>query len=358
MLLFDAHLDLAFNALDYNRDLRMPVGTIRSLEAGQGDRAGRGAGTVALPEMRRGGIGICVATLLAPTWRPENPIPGWRSPEQAWAQILGQLAWYQVMESEGEVSIVRTTDDLARHVALWSDDGDDGVDRRPVGLILSLEGADPIVSLDRLGELHAAGLRAVGPAHYGAGRFANGTDATGGLPDGGRDLVREIDRLGMILDATHLCDESLDEALELFGGPVWASHSNCRSLVPHNRQFSDDQIRRLIGRGAVIGSACDAWMLAPGWIRGKTRPESAGVGLTRVADHIDHVCQVAGDARHAGIGSDLDGGFGREQSPADLDTIADLGTLAGILEARGFGTDDIAGILAGNFLRFLHDAWT
>jgi membrane dipeptidase len=165
-----------------------------------------------------------------------------------------------------------------------------------------------------------------------------------------------MDRLGMILDATHLCDESFRDALDHFRGPVWASHSNCRSLVNHNRQFNDDQIRELIARGAVIGAAFDAWMIVPGWVRGESTPESAGVTLDRVVDHIDHICQIAGSARHCGIGSDLDGGFGREQCPSDVATIADLAKLPALLAARGYSDADVQLIAHGNFVRFLRDA--
>ena len=147
----------------------------------------------------------------------------------------------------------------------------------------------------------------------------------------GRALLREMERLNIILDATHLCDESFWESLDLFRGPVWASHNNCRALVPHSRQFSDDQLRALIARGAVIGVVFDAWMLVPDWVRGTSTPQNRGVTLAQVADNIDHVCQVAGNALHAGIGSDLDGGFGTEQGPADVDTIADLQKLPALL---------------------------
>jgi hypothetical protein len=123
-----------------------------------------------------------------------------------------------------------------------------------------------------------------------------------------------MERVGMILDVTHLSDQCFDEALDVYGGPVLASHHNCRALVPNQRQLTDEQIKRLVARGAVIGTALDAWMLHPGWVRGETRPEEAGVTLATVVDHIDRVCQLAGDDRHAAIGTDLDGGFGREQS--------------------------------------------
>jgi membrane dipeptidase len=157
----------------------------------------------------------------------------------------------------------------------------------------------------------------------------------------------------MILDATHLCDDSFWEALDHFNGHVWASHSNTRALVNHNRQFDDHQIKALIERGAVIGGALDAWMMVPGWIRGKSDPVEMNCRLEVVADHMDHICQLAGNALHIGIGSDLDGAFGREQCPSDLETIADLQKLKSIFSKRGYCEEDIRNIMNGNWLRFL-----
>ena len=205
--------------------------------------------------------------------------------------------------------------------------------------------------------MYAQGLRALGPAHYGPGVYAQGTNATGPMSARGHELLREMERLGIILDVTHLCDDSFRDALDRFSGIVWASHSNCRSLVPHERQFTDDQIRELIDRDAVIGAVFDAWMLAPGWVRGESTPERAGVTLNTVIDHIDRICQIAGNARHCGIGSDLDGAFGREQSPADVHTIADLARIPDLLKGRGYSDEDIAGIAHGNFLRLMRKAW-
>ncbi|MBI3417763.1 MAG: membrane dipeptidase [Verrucomicrobia bacterium] len=356
MLIFDAHLDLSMNALEWNRDLTRPIDEIRQREEGQKDKPDRGRGTVCLPEMRRGNVGLCVATQIARHVKPTNRLPGWHSPEQAWAQTQGQLAWYRAMEDRGEMVQIASRVALEKHLELWEGRGPEPPSQ-PIGYILSLEGADSIVTLCHLERAHAEGLRAIGPAHYGPGTYAQGTDATGGIGVRGRELLQEMDRLGIILDATHLCDDSFWEALDCFQGPVWASHQNCRSLVPHNRQFSDEQIKVLIGRGAIIGGALDAWMLAPGWVRGQTTPESAGVKLDSLIDHIDHICQLAGNARHCGLGTDLDGAFGREQAPADLDTIADLSLYPALLRARSFGEADIAGIMHGNFVRFLKSAW-
>ena len=350
-MIVDAHLDLAMNAIEWNRDLSRSIDEIRAREQGQTDRPDRGQGTVSFAEMRRAGIGLCVATQIARYVAPGNPLPGWHSQEQAWAMTRAQLAWYRAMEDRRELVQIRDRAGLAEQVSAWAHDAASV----PIGYVLSLEGADSIVTLGYLERAWEEGLRAVGPGHYGPGVYAQGTNASGGLGARGRELLREMERLGLILDATHLCDESLREALDHFRGPIWASHSNCRALVPHNRQFSDDHIRELVCRGAVIGAAFDAWMLVPGWTRGQSTPSSAGVTLERVIDHIDHICQIAGNARHCGIGSDLDGGFGREQCPADVQTIADLARLPARLSARGYSPADVDLVMGGNVLRFLGD---
>ncbi|MEX0361419.1 MAG: dipeptidase, partial [Allomuricauda sp.] len=228
---------------------------------------------------------------------------------------------------------------------------------KPIGYILSLEGADSIVDMGYLEQAHASGLRAIGPAHYGPGVYAYGTDSVGGIGSKGRTLLKKIEELNLILDATHLCDESFWETMHYYNGPVWASHSNCRALVDHNRQFSDDQIKELIQRKAVIGMPLDAWMMVPNWVRGKSNPKSMGVTLEQMIDNIDHICQLAGNANHVGIGTDLDGAFGKEQSPSDLDTIADLQQVPELLSQRGYHAEDIENIMSQNFIRFLQRVW-
>lgn len=357
MLLVDGHLDLSMNALEWNRDLTRPLVEVRRRETGQTDKKDRGRNVCTFEEMRRGEIGLCIATQIARYVAEGNSLPGWHSPEIAWAMTQGQLAWYQTMEKRGELVQIRDRAGLARHLELWNTPPHDSPENPlPIGYVLSLEGADSIVDLSYLEVAFALGLRALGPAHYGPGRYSPGTGAAGGLTPAGRDLVKEMRRLQIILDVTHLTDEAFWEALDLYDGPLWASHNNCRALVAHQRQFNDDQLRELIHRDAIIGAAFDAWMMVPGWVRGQSTPHATGCKIETIVDHIDHICQLAGSSRHCAIGSDLDGGYGTEQTPLDLDSIADLQRLTGILARRSFSESDIAGIMHGNWIRKLSES--
>lgn len=356
-LIFDSHLDLALNAIEWNRDLTRPLAEIRRREANLRDKKDRGRGTVCLPEMRRGRVAVCVATQLARLEHDAySPVFGWHSPAQAWAMTQAQLAWYRAMEEAGEMVGIRDAATLDAHLARWRMANAAAAESLPIGYVLSLEGADSLITLAHLERAWAAGLRALGPAHYGPGVYAQGTSTEGPFPARGLELLREAGRLGLILDITHLSDECFWQALEVYAGPIWASHHNARKLVPHQRQLSDEMFRALVARGAVVGVALDAWMIVPGWERGKTTPASANVRLESLVDHIHHYCQLAGSARHVGIGSDLDGTFGTEQTPLDVDSIADLQRLPDLLRQRGFSNADISGIMSENFLGFLRGA--
>lgn len=356
-LIFDVHLDLAWNAIEYNRDQRWTQERLRRREIGMSDHVFRSRSTVCFPEMRRGNVGLCVATQLARYVPYFGRLPGFASPEQAWAETQGQLAWYREMEGCGELVQIRNRSQLDAHLASWLGDAPAAGVQRPIGYILSLEGADSIVSLKHLERSYGDGLRAIGPVHYGPGVYGHGTDDEGPLTPRGHELLREMERLGIILDATHLCDESFWDALDHFHGPVWASHSNCRALANWNRQFTDAQLKELIKRGAVIGMALDAIMMVHGWAHLRSKPQDFGLKLEKICEHIDHICQLAGNARHVGIGTDLDGGYGTEQTPLDVDSIADLANLDGLLAARGYKPADIEGIFHGNFVRFLRTNW-
>jgi len=355
MLIVDAHLDLAWNALQWNRNIQHSVYTIRTGESSLAG-AGRGQGTVALPEMRQGRVALCFATLLARSTGRAIQNIDYSSPYQAYAVAQGQLAYYRALHEAGKIRLIANKKELDEHVDSWLTWEQDVSRAQPtIGLVISMESADPVLLPEQLPAWKEVGLRIIGPAHYGPGRYAGGTSTELGLAFEGRQLLREMESLGILLDLTHLSDEAFWEAMDCFGGQVLASHSNCRALVPHQRQFDNKQIRAIIEREGVIGVALDNWMLRPGWTRGAKDNER--VTLAHIVDHMDHICQLAGNSHHAAIGSDLDGGFGREQSPADLDTIADLQHLTEVLSKRGYRDEDIARIMHGNWLRLLRNAW-
>lgn len=381
--LIDAHLDLSWNALSFDRDQRLSVARInqREIDAGMTGKP-RGKATVSLPEMRSGGIGVCLATILARAMPAITPAqldeaarkghPGllarklqpqllrenldYASQEIASAVAQGQLAYYRLLEKDGQIAQISSRRKVDEVAGMWSRaiKAGEPLDRLPVGYILSMEGADPIITPEQVYWWWEQGLRTVCLAHYGPSAYAMGTGGDGPLTDAGRKLVRKFDDVGMILDLVHTADIAVDQALDLYTGRgVFVSHGNCRALVPGDRQMSDEQIKRIAERGGVIGAVFDNWMLYPGYEYGKT-PNTA-VSLAHVANHIDHVCQITGSVNHAAIGSDLDGGFGTEQSPHDLGTIAGVQKLDAILKSRGYSDADIDAVFFNNWLRFFRE---
>jgi len=349
VLIFDAHLDLALNGVDWNRDLRMDVATLRAQERLLGMTShGRQTNTVSFPELRRAEVGVGVATLLARQERAIDHPLGCTTVEACYAVAMSHAFYYRALEKAGFMRLIRTRGELARHVADWRADPA----ACPFGYILSMECADAIVEPETIREFHALGLRAIGITHYGPNRYGGGTSCEVGLATDALPLLDLIRELGIALDLTHLSDRAFAQVADRFGGRVLASHQNARRFCDWQRQFSDEQLRFVIDRDGVVGAACDAIMLQPGWVLGVSTPE---VTIERVVDNIDHVCQLAGNARHAGIGSDLDGGFGRDQCPADLDTIVDLQRIAELLAKRGYGRADIEAIMHGNWLRFFSE---
>jgi len=347
-LLFDGHTDMALFALAYNRDQMESAEQINQREEGMNDTHDRGRAANSLFEMRRARIAVCVSSLAArvdPQARPVLRVDlDFRTHRMAYANAQGQLAYYRELEREGRLKLIRTEDDLTHHWHRWqqSDHHDE-----PIGLIVAMECADPIVDPAQVESWWNDGLRTVMLAHFGKSQYAFGTGSSGPLTEAGCQLLKEFEQIGMILDVSHLSDPSFHEALDKFSGPVIASHTNCRALVPGDRQFDDQQIQRLIERDAVIGAVMDAWMLVPGWVLGESSPEH--VRLSQVADHIDHVCQIAGNTRHAAIGSDMGG---TNHMPKDLQTTSDLHRIATTLEERGYSSTDIDDIFSNNWLRF------
>ena len=356
-LILDSHLDLGFSALQINRDLTLPATTIRTHDP-LDVLDNFGSCTVSLPELRRGHIGIVCATVMSrldPTDRATRT--GMYTQAQTHGVGRGHLAYYQALERLGEVEIIHTRHQLDTVESRWRD-AETGDAAGPVGIVLSMESADPILGPDQVLEWHALGLRMVSLSHYGTSSYSHGTATEGGLLPPAKPLLKALEAAGIVVDVTHLTDEAHWELLSCYDGPICASHHNCRALTPGQRQLTDDMIQSIAERDGVIGSALDAWMLDPGWRR-DLRPgdQQTKATLETVVDHIDHIAQLTGTSRHCGIGTDLDGGFGTEQSPGDLNTIADLPQLLPLLADRGFDEMDIDGILSGNWLRLLRTCW-
>ena len=350
MLIIDSHLDLAMNALTLDRDLTQPIATMRESEAGMGQK-GRGLNLVSFDELQRGEIGLFSATVHCRVASVGRKFPGVRCQDIAYAADMGQLAYYRLMESRGILRQVRDNHELDAHLAEW----ESSPATATLGYVLSMEGADGIVSQEQIGEWWDEGLRIVSLCHYGISPYAHGTQAPGGLTSRGGPFLNALHQAGMMLDISHLAEGAFWESLEAFDGPVLATHNCCRVLCDHDRQLDDAQIRAMVERHGVIGVAFDDWMLSPLW--DPVAQDNTGITLETVVDHIDHICQIAGNTGAAAIGSDLDGGYGKEQSPADMDTIADMQKIPPLLEQRGYSESDIAAIMHGNWIHLYRRAW-
>lgn len=341
-MLIDAHLDLAFNAVGMGADLRLPLDRLRLSPFGQENAARRETPTVALPALRSADVRVVFGTIFVqkptPAFNMIGPI--YNTPEEANEQGWAQLRYYHELAAQGEIALVRDQAELARALA--------GSSPQP-GLIVLMEGADPLRDLDELEQWYAHGLRILGPAWSGT-RYSGGTGAPGPLTPAGRALMPALRQYGIALDTSHLAEESFWEALRLYDGPVLASHANCRAFVPSDRQLSDEMIRAIVARDGVIGVVPFNSFMVPRW---KLDQGKHSVTLASVVQQIEHICALAGDTQHVGIGSDFDGGTGVEGIPAELDSIADLPLIGDALRERGWSEQDVAGVLGENWARWL-----
>ena len=339
----DGHLDLAFNEVALGRDLTRTVEAIRRDENRTDQEV-----LVTLPELRRGRVGVVVATLFAipdGLWRPPGAPPltdrqralTYATPDEAERRALDQLGVYRRWEDEGHVRILRSRTDLDDHAAAW--DGGD----RTLGVVVSLEGADPIRSPDELGRWLDRGLRLVGPA-WQRTRYAGGTHQPGPLTGAGRDLVHAMKDAGVALDLSHLADEAVRDVFDLDPGPVFASHSNARALVPGDRHLTDETLREIGARDGIVGIVLGNEFVKAGVRRGDPK---ASVTLADVRAQAEHVAGIVGWGG-VGVGSDFDGGFGLQETPLELTRGGDFAALGAAAppEAR-------EGFLGANWLRFL-----
>ncbi len=342
-LIVDAHEDIAYNALALGRDFRLSVHAKRTAE---GDHPREGVATIGLPDALRGNVRVIFATVYAAPATSQVKLPGksYSTPEEAEAQAREQLAYYAMLTMEPRIALIATRADL------------DKVIHSPeprIGLVLLMEGADPIVEPRDAKDWFDSGVRVVGPAWHRT-RYSGGTGEPGPLTELGRALMRELSGAGLVLDTSHLAEASFFEALDLFEGTAIASHSNARAFVPTDRQLSDEMLRALIARDGVIGTVLYNQFLKQGWHESGARKEDVSLG--DVVDEIKYVCDLAGDSKHVGIGTDLDGGFGAESTPREIDTVEDLQKLGDALAAANFSDGDVDNVLSENWLRVLRRA--
>lgn len=351
MIVVDAHEDLAWNARSFDRDYTRSAWEIREQETGTEIPAINGRCMLGLPEWLAGRVAVIFGTIFVmPQRHARSPRERtYRTPEEAYAEGMAQMDYYErLAETCERFVLVHTRKDLETVLETWKEPLPDP-DPRRIGIVRLMEGADPIRRPEEVAIWYERGLRILGLA-WSATRYAGGTGEPGPLTAEGRRLLRAMQDLNMILDLSHMAERAFFEALERYEGPLIASHSNPQALVPGDRQLSDPMIRALAERDGVIGIVLSNRMLKKGWTRGDPREK---VTVWDVVRAIDYVCQRVGDARHVGIGSDLDGGFGAEGAPAGIETVADLVKIADALREAGFAPADVEAIMGGNWLRVL-----
>ena len=367
LVVLDLHLDLAYDALFWNRDLARTVDQIRLIEHDGPPQVAadvsNGICTVTFPELRRGRVGIVLSTIMSRIQNRDGHMrDGMRTQEQAMAIGRGHLAYYQTMSKRGYFKPVLNLEDLCEAVDVWSDPAIKTANT-PIYHILSMESADPIESPDDVQFWWEAGLRVVGPAHFGDNTYIHGTGTEGGLKTPAADLFKSMREVGMVLDITHMADKAVWESFKEWDGPVMASHCTCRSLVPGQRHLHDDMIKELIRRGGVIGLVFCQNFIDPDipWenrhlLNHKGREPK--YGMDALIPHVEHIGNLAGGSiANISIGTDMDGGFGAELTPADVSTIADVGSFASVLCSAGYTEEDAKAILHGNAIRFFRESW-
>lgn len=343
-MLIDAHLDLAFNAVALGADITLPLDALRASAYGQEAIARGETPTVSLPILREADVRVAFGTIFVQPGSQTVHLggPTYLTAEEANTQGWAQLRYYQGLAARHEITLIANAADLDRTL--------DRSTAAPA-LVPLMEGADPIRDVAELEQWYAGGIRIIGLA-WSATRYSGGTGAPGPLTAAGRELVGAMRPFNLALDTSHMAEESFWQALELHNGPVLASHSNCRAFVSTDRQLSDDMIRAIVERDGVIGVVPFNKFLVSGW----TFEQGKSVQMTEVVRHIEHICELAGDTLHVGIGSDFDGGFGVESTPAGIQSIADLHNIYGALVDHGWRSDDAANVLSGNWARWLRTA--
>ncbi len=355
-LIVDAHEDIAYNILNFGRDYTRAAAETRRLEKESGSSVPQHNGETLLgwPDYQRGRVAVIFSTLFVTPLRRKSG--DWEKTvyadfEQAHRMYRTQLDTYHRLADEApdQFRMIASRSDLDVVLTLWADPKSENA---PVGLVPLMEGAEGVRNPSELDEWWEWGVRVIGPAWAG-NRFCGGTRDPGPLTEEGRLLLKAMANIGYTLDLSHMDEISARQALDLYDGPIIASHANAAALVPGydgNRLLQDDIIQGLLERDGIIGVVPFCKFLSNEWKFGDPRD---GITLETVAAQVDRICQMAGDALHAGLGSDFDGGFGLAAAPAGVDTIADLQKLGPVLAAKGYNGEQIAAVLGNNWLRHL-----
>lgn len=357
-IVVDAHEDIAWNMLNFNRDYTGPVSEIRRLEAGGVVPERNGTALLGWDAWQRGRVAVVFATIHAAPHRRRGG--SWNTQAYTTVQEASRIyaeqldTYHRLADTHGDqFQLIQTKQDLTRVLESW--EADPPLEP-PVGLVILMEGADCLASPEELEQWRARGVRIVGPAWAGT-RYAGGTGEPGPFTDLGLELMEVMADLGVILDLSHLAEEAALQALERFPGTLIASHSNARSLVKGSdhpdRHLSDDTIRMIAERGGVVGVVPYNRFLRGGWQPSDGRERVTPEDLIA---QIDHICQLTGSAEHVGIGSDFDGGFGLEKVPRGFNSVADLITLDKGLGEYGYTPDQVQQVLGANWLRILMHA--
>lgn len=353
--IIDAHQDLAYNMLTFGRDYRRSAFETRRLELDGPVPARNGDTLLGWPEYQQGGVGLVFATLFNAPLRGQSG--AWETQtysnfEEAFHVYKHQAEFYYRLAEEQPdfFRLVRTRVELESVVQSWRNEQD----TPPIGLVMLMEGAEGVRRPAELEDWWQLGVHIIGPAWLGT-RFCGGTGEPGPLTPDGYALLDGMAKLGFVLDLSHMDAQACLQALDHYPGQVIASHSNAMALLKNwqnNRHLPDDVIRSLLARDGVIGVIPLNSFLQTGWKRGHDR---SLVPLNTLVAHIDYICQMAGDARHVGLGTDFDGGFGVQSTPPEIDTIADLPRLAPQLREKGYSDADIEAIFSLNWLRILRN---
>ncbi len=355
LFVIDGHEDIAWNWLEFGRHPAEDALEAREQESNTAVQEIMGQRTTGLPQWIMGRVGVIFATLFVLPQQFASaygrPSQTYATPGEAHQKTMQQVeVYHSLAEANPRITIVESRRELEEIVSPWL--WPEGDIESKVGFVLLMEGADAIRQPAEVADWYERGLRIVGPA-WSATRYAGGTGGPGPLTDLGRQLLQEMAALNMILDLSHIAEEAFFESVDTYPGSIIASHSNPRRFLPTDRGLSDEMIRRLANRDGVVGIVPYNRYLRPGWQRGQAR---TAVPIETVADAIDHVTQLTGDTSHVALGSDFDGGFGKESIPEGMDTVADLLEIAELLAGRGYGDADVERVMNGNWLRILRSA--